>query len=97
MNTVDVGSQVGSYFGYSCLGPFVSNAVSAGIIIASLATFLFLVWGGIEWITSGGDKTKTEEAKKRLTNAVIGLTIVVISWAIWKIIIYFFGINGSSC
>lgn len=90
---IDIGSQVGNYFGYTCVGNFVSNMVSLGIIVSGLAVFLYLVWGGIEWIMSGSDKTKLEGAQKRLSNALIGLLIVTASWAIWKVVLYFFGIN----
>lgn len=93
MNTVDVDSQVGNYFGYTCIGNFVSNMVGMGIIIAGIAVLAYLVWGGIEWITSAGDKTKTEQAQKRLSNAVIGLAVVVAAWALWKIALHFFGVN----
>jgi len=92
-NIVDIDSQVGSYFGYTCIGNFISNMVSLGIVIAGLAVLLYLVWGGIEWITAGGDKNKTETAQKRLTNAIVGLAIVAASWALWKIVLYFFGVN----
>jgi len=67
--------------------------VSVGIIIAAILVFLYLVWGGIEWITSAGDKTKTETAQKRISNAIIGLAIVATAWAVWNIILYFFGVN----
>ena len=90
---VDVGSEVGSYFGYTCIGNFISNLVDIGIIVAGLAVFIYLVWGGIEWLTSAGDKTKTETAQKRISNALVGLAIVVTAWAIWNIVLYFFGIN----
>ena len=93
MNTVDVGSQVGGYFGYTCIGPFISNLVGLGIIVAGLAVLIYLIWGGTEWITSGGDKTKTENARNRITAALVGLAIVVISWALWKIVLYFFGVS----
>jgi hypothetical protein len=96
MNTVDIDSQVGSYFGYTCIGNFISNMVGMGIIVAGIAVLAYLVWGGIEWITSAGDKTKTESAQKRLTNAIVGLAIVVVSWALWKIVLYFFGVNLDS-
>ena len=93
MNTVDIDSQVGNYFGYTCIGNFISNMVDLGIMVAGFAVLVYLVWGGIEWITSAGDKTKTEVARNRISNAITGLAIVVISWALWKIILYFFGIN----
>jgi hypothetical protein len=92
-NEVNIGGEVNNYFGYTCIGNFISNMVGMGIIIAGILVFAYLVWGGIEWITSAGDKTKTEQAQKRLSNAVIGLAIVAASWAVWKIVIYFFGVN----
>jgi len=92
-NTVNIDEQVKGYFGYSNLGNFISNMISFAIIIASIAFAAFLIMGGFQYLTSGGDKTKTEEARSRITNALIGLAIVTASWAVWKIVVYFFGID----
>lgn len=75
------------------IGKLISSGVTAAIIIAALATFAFLVWGGIEWLTSGGDKAKYEAARDRITAAVIGLAIVAAAWAIMKLVGIFFGID----
>lgn len=64
------------------LGVLIGNLVAAGIIIAGIMTFLYLVLGGIEWILSAGDKGGLQQARDRITNALIGLTIVVAAWAI---------------
>jgi hypothetical protein len=45
--------------------------------------------GGIEWITSGGDKGKTESARNKITAAVIGLVILAASWAILGLVLQF--------
>lgn len=37
---------------------------------------VLVVYSGFQWMTAGGEKTKVEEAKKRLQNAVIGLIII---------------------
>ena len=92
-STVNIDNQVKGYFGYSSLGNFISNMISFAIIIASIAFAAYLITGGFQYLTSGGDKTKTEEARSRITNALIGLAIVAASWAVWKIVIYFFGID----
>jgi len=52
------------------------------ITIGSIAFIIYFVMGGIEWLTSGGDKTKVQEAQKRISSATIGLTILVGSYAI---------------
>ncbi len=76
------------------IGLLLSSGVSLAIILAAFLVFAFLVWGGIQWITSGGDKTKTEEARNRITSALVGLAIVAASWALVKIISYFFGVDN---
>jgi len=73
------------------LGTLISNLIAAGIIIAGLLTFLYLVWGGIQWLTSGGDKAGLETDRERITNAIIGLILVVASWAIITLISNFLG------
>lgn len=75
------------------LGDFISNSVSAIILVAGLATFLYLIWGGIEWISSGGEKDKIEGSKQKITNAIIGLAIVAAAWAIYLLVDFFFGIG----
>ena len=75
------------------LGDYVSNGVSAIILVAGIATFLYLIWGGIEWIISGGNKEKVQGAKDKLTNAIIGLGIVAAAWAIFRLVDHFFGIG----
>ncbi len=75
------------------IGKLISSVVSLAIIVAGILVFLYLVWGGIQWITSGGDKANTEKAQQRITAAVIGLAIVAASWALIRIIGTFFGIN----
>jgi hypothetical protein len=41
-------------------GKLINGVLSFVMVIAALLVFLYLIWGGIEWITSGGDKGKTE-------------------------------------
>lgn len=44
-----------------------------GIIIA----IVFLIFGGIRWVISGGDKTAVENARNTIVAAIIGLIIIV--------------------
>jgi len=74
------------------LGPLIKSGISIALIVAAILTFAFLVWGGIQWIASGGDKAKYEEARSRITAALIGLAITVLAWLLIKIVAYFFGL-----
>jgi hypothetical protein len=41
-----------------------------------------ILLGGFKWMTAGGNEEKTGEAKKLLGAGVIGLIIILASWAI---------------
>jgi hypothetical protein len=74
-------------------GDLIGLAISFVLIIAAVAFFFMLVLGGISWITSGGDKGKTEAARNRITAGLVGLVIVFAAWAILTLIESFFGVN----
>lgn len=71
--------------------------ISAGInfilIAAALVAFFFLLIGGVQWILAGGDKEGTEKARKKITNALIGLAIVFSAYAIAFLVNALFGVN----
>lgn len=92
---VDIGAEAtkGDFFGFTCIWSLVSNTVSVAFILAGIVFFLILVLGGIEWLTSGGDKAKLQDAQKKIINAFIGIAIIAASWAIFTLVLYFFGIN----
>lgn len=75
------------------LGDFVSRVFSAIIIVGGIATFIYMVYGGLQWIMAGGEKDKVKDAREKITQAVIGLAILASAWAIYKLIDYFFGIG----
>lgn len=63
------------------------------LIIAALLAFLYLILGGIKWITSGGDKAGMEEARNKITHAIVGLIIVGAAWAIMILVQNFLGVT----
>lgn len=82
--------------GVKDIGKLLSAGINVAMIIAAILTFTFLVWGGIQWIISGGDKTQTQAARDRITMALVGLGIVAAAWALMKVIGYFFGVDVFS-
>lgn len=75
------------------IGTLIKGAVQGALLVSALLVFMYLIWGGIQWITSGGDKGKTQEARDRITAALVGLAVVASAWAVMLIIQYFFGIS----
>jgi hypothetical protein len=56
------------------------------VTISGLAAFAMIVWGGISWLTSAGNPSKTGEAKDRITSAILGLLLILGSWIIINLI-----------
>ena len=61
-------------------------------IIAAFLAVAYLMYGGIKWITSRGDKMAVESARKHIVAAVIGLIIVAGSFFALNVI---FGLLGA--
>ena len=57
-------------------GTMVSNAVQWVIGISGVVAAIFVVYGGVAYITSSGDPTKLQKAKTTILYALIGLAIV---------------------
>lgn len=69
----------------------VSRFLQYAIIIAGFIFFAKLLSAGFSLLTSAGDQAKIQAATKDLTNAVIGLVIVITSFFIIQIIQTIFG------
>ncbi|MBU0619176.1 hypothetical protein KKD62_02990 [Patescibacteria group bacterium] len=79
--------------GITDFGRLITSALQVALIVAAILTFAYLLWGGIQWITSGGDKGQYEAARGRITAALVGLAIVAAAYAVMQLIGYFFGIS----
>lgn len=75
------------------IGAVVSTAIKVLVVVAAVLFFFWLVLGGIKWITSGGDKNKTEEARQQITSALVGLVVVFSAWAIAQLIKILFDVD----
>ncbi len=71
----------------------ISGLVKFLLVIAAILFFFMLVIGGIQWIVSGGDKAGSENARKKITSALVGLAIVFAAWAIVSLIKSVFGVD----
>ena len=72
----------------------INKTLRLVLLIVALLVFMYLIWGGFDWITSGGDKSKTEAARQKIVAAVIGLIVVASSWAILLLVLNFLGFKS---
>ena len=79
--------------GYKDLGQFVTNVLTLAFAIAVLIVLIMLVWGAFEWITSGGDKDAVAKARNRIINALIGLAVLAVAFALTRVAGQFLGFD----
>jgi len=72
---------------------FLPNLIELAFVIGVLVFFFVMLIGAIQWISSGGDKASLESARGKIANALIGIVILFVLFAILKVIEDFFGIN----
>lgn len=63
-------------------GALIASAIQIIFIFAGLAVLVFIVWAAFDWITSGGDKEKVAGARRKITNAIIGLFLLALAYFI---------------
>lgn len=79
-----------------CVWIAIQNVINALTALAGVVALFLIVYSGIKFITSGGDKEKLESAKKTLTFAIIGLVFIMFSFVILKIISDLTGISYTT-
>lgn len=58
--------------------------------IAGIILFLYLMWGGFDYMTAMGDPKKAEAGKNKITNGVIGFVIIFAAYWIVQVLDYVF-------
>ncbi|MBI4097876.1 MAG: hypothetical protein HY426_02445 [Candidatus Levybacteria bacterium] len=81
------------FLGGEGIGELISDIITILFIIAVILAIAFLVYGGIKWIISGGDKTKVEAARGTIVAALVGLVLVFLSYFLINLITQFLGIG----
>ena len=72
---------------------FLGAVLSFTMAIAALLVFMYLLWGALEWITAGGDSSKIESARNKMTQAVVGIIVLSATVAFFMVIQQFLGIE----
>ena len=75
-------------------GGIVGGIVQVLIIIGILVALFFLIYGGIRYTTSGGERAKTEASRQMIIAALVGLAISLAAYGILNVALYF--ITGQS-
>ncbi len=72
--------------GDTSLSGFILKIINIALAVAGLIAVLFLIIGGFRYITSAGNEETAEQAKKIITNAIIGIVVIILSFVIVRVI-----------
>lgn len=79
--------------GFTDFGTIISRLITIILIITVIIALFFLIYGGIKWILSGGDKTAVEAARNHIVAAIVGLVVALLAFFIINVVLSLFGLS----
>ncbi len=67
----------------------VALIINISLGLLSVIFLILTIYSGIRWMTAQGNEEEVTKAKTTLTQAILGLIIVISSWGIWELIARF--------
>lgn len=77
LSASSVFAQINSPLAWDNICDAIGGVLTLIFGLAGAIAVIFLVMGGIQYMTSGGDKVAVEASRGRITAAVVGLIIVL--------------------
>ncbi len=69
------------------------NLLIMAVVIGAL---IFIIYGGILWATSGGDKAKLDKARRSITFSIVGLVVMILAFVIVQTVGMLLGVSVLS-
>lgn len=76
----------------------IGNVIALLLQFAAVVSVLFIMLGGYWYLTAAGNDEQTEKGRKALTSAIIGLVVIILSYALVRVTVDFLtnSLGGSS-
>jgi hypothetical protein len=75
------------------LSRLIVFGIQALILVSGIALLIYLLWGAFDYLTSQGDPDKIKAAQTKITNAVIGIILVIAAFTLFVVVaVYMLGI-----
>lgn len=93
--TINNHDITGPLQGITTLADLINVIVKFVYPFAGILLFIYLVWGGYDYLLSQGNPEKVKGAQGKLTSAIIGFVLLFISYILVRIIALIFGLNSG--
>lgn len=93
--SINVGGQSieGPLEGINTVGDLINTLMKFLIPLAGIILLLVLIWGGYDFMMSGGNPEKVKSAQAKITTGIIGFVLLVLAYLIVRIISFIFGLQ----
>ena len=81
------GSTGSLFLGARDIPELIAAIIRILLMIGGAIAVLFVIIGGYQYLTSGGNEEAAEKGRKTVTNALIGVVVVVLSWVIVNVVV----------
>lgn len=75
------------------LSRILQTFLSLIILVAIFISFVYIIWGALDYILAEGDKQRIQNARHKFIFAIVGLVIVLLSFFAVSIFGNIFGID----
>lgn len=72
----------------------IAVGLNVAFVMGILLALAYLVYGGIFWLQSGGDKTKLDKARRTIIYAIVGLIVMSLAAVVVNTILVALGIRN---
>lgn len=90
---IQVPTEIQNLSGGAYGGNLITTALAILFVFGIALTIILLIYSGIQWVTSEGDKQKIQAARSRLIYTIVGFLIIAGGFAIVSAIIRLLGGN----
>ena len=74
----------------------IANIINIMLSFLGMIFTVLIIYGGFKWMLSRGNSSQVDEAKSVIKNATIGLTIVLLSYVISRVVLIIIEGNPAS-
>lgn len=85
--TQQVPTELENPLGVTNINQFIGKLISAALGLSGAVALLMFVWGGVQWLTSGGNVDRIKSGKSTLTWAALGIVVIFTSYTLVNVLI----------
>ena len=86
---------VGSFGPDMELQELLTTFFNTAIIFATIVAVFFLIYGGFQYMSSGGDSAKTEDAQRAIGSVLIGLVVCLTSGIVVRFVLQLLNVDTN--